>query len=62
MKRNGREESTIKSTGYKLRFVAKNVNINNPELVKDFIINYQCSVTNKKQLVSVYNGYTIKYH
>jgi len=57
LKRNGRSESTIKSTGFKLRFIAKNIDLDNPDIVKDFISELRSRVSYKTQLVNAYSRY-----
>jgi len=47
MKKNGYANTTIKGTGKRLRHLQKNCNLQNPEKVKGYIANKQCT-----------NGYT----
>jgi hypothetical protein len=39
LKNNGLEEQTVKIVGYYLNQLAVNVNLENPEVVKEFIAN-----------------------
>jgi len=57
MKKNAYEETTIKATGKRLKHLKRNCNLNNPEQVKGFIANKQCSNGHKESLAEAYNQY-----
>jgi len=54
MKKNGYADTTIKGTGKRLRHLQKNCNLQNPENVKGFIANKQCSNAYKESLIEAY--------
>ncbi|MCJ7425050.1 hypothetical protein MUP01_12415 [Candidatus Bathyarchaeota archaeon] len=43
LKRLGRKESTLIAVSRKLRYLARNVDLRQPERVKEYIANLQCS-------------------
>ena len=57
MKKNGYSEETIKTTSQRLKRLVQNVNFNDPEEVKGWIANHQCSVGYKCGLVDCYDRY-----
>jgi integrase len=57
MKTNGNAESTIISTVRRLRFLDRNTNLENPQICKDYIINYEASNAYKEGLAMAYNRY-----
>ena len=52
--KNGYADTTIKGTGKRLRHLQKNCNLQNPENVKGFIANKQCSNAYKESLIEAY--------
>jgi len=54
MKKNAYADTTIKATGKKLRHLQKNCNLQNPENVKGYIANKQCSNGHKESLIEAY--------
>jgi len=57
MKRNAYEESTIKATAKRLKHLQRNCFIADPESVKTFIANKNCSNGYKESLVETYDIY-----
>jgi len=57
LKKQGRKESTLIAVSRKLRYLARNVDLNNPEKVKEFIASLQCSDGHKDNLIDVYSHY-----
>lgn len=57
MKNNALAETTIHSTAKRLSLIARNVDINNPEAVKNFIANRKCSAGYKATLCQAYGRY-----
>ena len=57
MKRNAYEDSTIKKVGKLLKHLQKNCNTANPEEVKLYIANKNCSNGHKENLVEAYAIY-----
>ena len=57
LKKLGRKESTLISIGRKLRHLAKQVDLNQPEKVKEFIANKNCSDGHKDNLIDAYSHY-----
>ncbi|MDI6715307.1 MAG: site-specific integrase [Thermodesulfovibrio sp.] len=57
MKKEAYAESTIRATGKRLRHLAKNCSLENPEFVKGFIAQKTCSMAFKESLVEAYNLY-----
>lgn len=57
MKNEGKAETTIESVGKRLRIIAKHANINDPNAVKEFIANHQCSNSYKHLLTTAYSMY-----
>ena len=55
MKKNAYAETTIKATGKRLRHLKKHCNLENPEDVKGFIANKQCSNAYKETLIETYD-------
>ena len=55
MKKNAYADTTIKATGKRLRHLQKNCNLKNPEDVKGYIANKQCSNAYKQTLIETYN-------
>jgi integrase/recombinase XerD len=58
MKKNGYAETTIEITAKRLRMMAKHVNLDEPEKVKEYIAFKECSNTYKEGLVICYDRYT----
>ena len=54
MKKNGYADTTIESTGKRLRILQKNCNLQNPENVKGYIANKQCTNAYKESLIEAY--------
>jgi integrase len=61
LKKNGLAEDTIEKYGRRLRYLAKNTDLRNPETVKTFISNQQSSNTNKEANANAYDHY-VKFH
>jgi len=59
LKNNGLEEQTVKIVGYYLNHLAVNVNLGNPEKVKEFIANKNVNSGFKGNLVKAYNYYAL---
>jgi integrase len=57
MKKNAYEPSTIKETVKRLRNLTANCNTNNPEVVKQYISEKDCSNAYKECLIETYNIY-----
>lgn len=57
MKKEAYAESTIEATGKRLRHLARNCNLANPESVKGFIAQKTCSMAFKESLVEAYTIY-----
>ncbi len=57
LKRLGRKESTLICIGRKLRYLARNVDLNQPEKVKEFIANLDCSDGHKDNLIDAYSHF-----
>jgi integrase len=57
MKKEAYAESTIKATGKRLRHLARNCGLDNPEIVKGFIATKNCSMAFKESLVEAYDIY-----
>jgi len=55
MKKNAYADTTIKATGKRLRHLQKYCNLENPEEVKGFIANKQCSNAYKETLIETYD-------
>ncbi len=60
LKKNGLAEDTIEKYGRRLRYLAKNTNIRNPETVKTFISNQQSSNANKEAYANAYDHFAKK--
>ena len=54
MKKNGYADTTIKEAGKRLRHLQRNCNLHDPEQVKGFIANKQCSNGHKESLIEAY--------
>jgi len=54
MKKNGYADTTIEATGKRLRHLQKNCNLKEPEEVKGYIANKQCSNAYKESLIETY--------
>ena len=61
LKKEGYAETTIIATGKRLRHLSKQTNLNNPEEVKGFIANKECSNGFKESLIEAYNHYATFY-
>jgi integrase len=57
LKNNGRSNYWIKFADKALKFLSKNVNLNNPQQTKEFIANLQRTNGYKKNLCIAYNNY-----
>ena len=57
LKKEGRREATIKNIGKCLRFLAKRVNLNDPEKVKEFVACLDKREGYKRNLVMAYQHY-----
>jgi integrase len=57
LKKQGRKESTLVAISRKLRYLEKHVDLSQPEKVKEFIANLQCSEGHKDNLVDIYSHY-----
>jgi len=57
LKRLGRKESTLIAVSRKLRYLARNVDLRQPERVKEYIANLQCSDGHKDNLIDIYGHY-----
>jgi integrase len=61
LKKLGRKESTLVCIARKLRYLARNVDLNQPEKVKGFIADLHCSDGHKDNLVDIYSHYASFY-
>ncbi len=59
MKKDGYSENTIEPIGRRLRNLAKHVNLDSPEKVKELIAKSSWSNGYKENLVNAYNHYAI---
>jgi len=59
LKNNGLEEQTVKIVGYYLNHLAVNVNLENPEKVKEFIANKNVNSGFKGNLIKAYNYHAL---
>jgi len=57
MKKNAYEDTTIKGTKKRLIHLQRNCNLDNPEQVKEYIANKQCTNGYKESLAEAYNHY-----
>lgn len=57
MKKEAYADTTIGAVGKRLQHLAKNCNLDNPEDVKGFIANKNCSMAFKESLVEAYDCY-----
>jgi hypothetical protein len=62
LKKLGRKESTLICIARKLRYLARNVDLNQPEKVKEYIANLQCSDGHKDNLIDIYSHYASFYN
>ena len=60
MRKDGYAESTLKTTLERLKRMAKHVDLDNPEAVREYIANKNCSVGFKEGLVCCYDRYVKK--
>jgi len=56
LKKQGRKESTLASISKRLRYLDKNLDLGDPEKVKEFIANLQCSDGYKDNLIDAYSA------
>lgn len=61
LRKLGRKETTLKPISRRLRYLAKHVDLDNPERVKEFILSLKCSEGHKDNLVDAYNHYVKQY-
>ena len=57
MKKQGYADTTLKTTGKRLRNIARHANIENPEQVKTFIASKECTNGFKEGLAKAYDLY-----
>ena len=57
LRKLGRKETTLKPVARRLRYLARHVDIDDPEKVKEFILAKQCSEGHKDNLVDAYSHY-----
>jgi len=57
MKKEAYADTTIKATTKRLRYLQRNCNLQNPENVKTYIANKQCSNAYKESLIEAYDIY-----
>jgi len=57
LKKLGRKETTLKPIARRLRYLAKHVDIDDPEKVKEYILAKNCSEGHKDNLVDAYSHY-----
>jgi len=57
LKKLGRKESTLIAISRKLRYLARNVDLKQPERVKEYVANLQCSDGHKDNLTDIYSHY-----
>ena len=57
LKKKGLKESTLITIGRKLRYLQKHCDLNQPEKVKEYISNLQCSDGHKDNLIHIYSHY-----
>jgi integrase len=62
LKKLGRKESTLICIARKLRYLARNVDLNQPEKVKEYVANLQCSDGHKDNLIDIYSHYASFYN
>jgi integrase len=62
MEANGQSRYTIRETRKELSYLEKHANLNNPETVKQFIAQKQCSTSFKRMLCIAYQRYTKYYN
>jgi len=55
MKREAYEDTTIKATAKRLKHLQKNCQLANPEIIKTFIANKECSNAYKESLIEAYD-------
>ena len=61
LKNIGKSEKTVKTYSYRLLYLGKHANLDNPEDVKGFIADKRCSNSYKNELVKAYDHY-VKYN
>lgn len=61
MMSNGNAESTIECTLRRLKFLNKNTSLGIPQIVKEYIKNYEASNAYKEGLAMAYNRYVVFY-
>ncbi len=61
MKKDGYSENTIEPIGKRLRNLAKHVNLDNPDEIKEFIAKVDWSNGYKENVVNAYNHYAVFY-
>jgi integrase len=61
LKKRGLADYTIEGYSRRLRFIAKNTDINDPETVKEYISNKQSSNANKEAYANAYDHF-VKFH
>jgi len=57
LKKLGLAESTLRATSYRLSYMSRSVNLDDPEEVKGFIANKRCGASYKHDLVKAYQYY-----
>jgi len=62
LKKQGRKETTLVAISRKLRYLARNVDLNQPESVKEFIANLNSSDGHKDNLIDIYGHYANFYN
>jgi hypothetical protein len=55
LKKLGRKESTLVAVSRKLRHLTGNVDLKQPERVKEYVANLQCSDDHKDNLTDIYS-------
>ena len=59
LKNKSLTEGTLRNTSFQLKYLTKNVDIDNPSEVEAFIANKRCANSCKANLVKAYNYYAI---
>jgi integrase len=62
LKKQGRKETTLVAISRKLRYLARSVDLGQPEKVKEFIANLDCSDGHKDNLIDIYGHYANFYN
>jgi integrase len=57
LKKQGRKETTLQSISKRLRYLNKKVDLDDPEKVKEYIANLQCTDGYKDNLIDAYSHY-----